>query len=203
MPKKAECVQIEPLFDKYLDGDITVQEYRLLRTHLSQCPPCHDDWHNLERAIRQVENLSEHKPSDEFMPKLLTRLPSQRRFPKQWRLWVAGVAAAGLFIAVVGLSSMSDGYMAMMTLPGPGGSRTVPTQRVTVLPDDTVLQGDLTVVNGDVYVAGRVEGNVSAVGGRVSSVDGLKVEKAPLLQRIGQYLQRVGQGIVHFWSAVF
>lgn len=205
MSKKAECLPLEPLFDKYLDRDITVEEYRLLRTHLGQCAQCSEDWHALERSVRQLECLDGLKVSDSFMPKLMTRLPekSVKRFPVQWRRWTVGAVAAGLLIAAVGLGSMSDGYTAMMTVPGPGGSRTMEAHEVTILPSDTVLQGNLTVVNGDVYVAGKVEGGISAVGGKVNRAGAMEVKKLTVAQRFWQYCQRVARGFARGMAELF
>lgn len=177
MSKNPECRQIEPLFDRYLDGDITVAEYRQLRDHLNECLRCRDDWHGLERTVRQVESLERMHVSDQFMPALLSQLPIRRKMPRAWKRWTVEAAAAVVILTVVGFGSASSGYTAMVTMPGPTGPRTVTSTQVTMLPENSVLEGNLTVVHGDVYIAGRVNGNVTAVEGSARPV--AEVEAKP------------------------
>ncbi|HAH97105.1 MAG TPA: hypothetical protein DCL69_09445, partial [Firmicutes bacterium] len=77
--KTMTCKDVERLFDKYIDGAITVGEYQVFRTHLRECSRCRESWLSLERTVRQLKMLDSVKPSDSFMPKLMAALPASSR----------------------------------------------------------------------------------------------------------------------------
>lgn len=202
MSKAAACREIEPLVDRYLDHEITVADYRRLREHLSGCPRCREDWDALERSLQQVHALPQVHVSDEFMPSLLAKLPAGTRTRRPWRRWVLEVAAAAAVVLIIGAGSSSR-YAAMVSVPGSRGPKTVTAREVTVLPQNTVLSGDLTVVNGDVYVAGKVAGNIKCVGGQVRPARRVNVQQRSGIERFVGQITEAARDFARGISAMF
>lgn len=202
MSKVAACRETEPLFDRYLDHEITVADYRRLREHLSGCPRCREDWDALERSLQQVHALPQVHVSDEFMPSLLAKLPAGASVRRPWRRWMLEAAAAAAVILIIGAGSSSR-YAAMVSVPGSQGPKTITAREVTVLPQNTVLSGDLTVVNGDVYLAGKVAGNVKCVGGQVRPARRVDVQERSGPERFANRIGEIARDFARGLSALF
>lgn len=204
--KTVTCKEVERLLDKYIDGEITVSEYQMFRTHLRECERCRESWMALERTVRQLKTLDDVKPSDSFMPKLMAALPasSRRVLPRKWKGWVLKAAAAIIIITLIGLGSSYSGYTAMVTVDSKRDEeKTVPAREVTVLPENSVVEGDLTVVNGDVYIAGKVMGDVLAVDGHAEQVASIEVKEQNWLQRFIEYFINIGKSFFNGLNLVF
>lgn len=204
--KSVSCRDVERLFDKYIDGMITVSEYKAFRTHLHECDQCRESWMALERTVRQLKMLDNVKPSDSFMPKLMAALPasSRRVLPRKWKHWAVEAAAIIIIITLVGLGSSYSGYTAMVTVdPGLGEEQTVPAREVTVLPENSVVEGDLTVVNGDVFIAGQVMGDVISVDGQAEPVQSIEVKEQNWLQRLVDHFVNIGKSFCNGLNLVF
>lgn len=204
--KSVSCKDVEHLFDKYIDGVITISEYQVFRTHLRECSQCRESWMALERTVRQLKMLDNVKPSDNFMPKLMATLPasSRRVLPHKWKGWAIKAAAAIIILTLIGLGSSYSGYTAMMTFdPKRGEERTVPAREVTVLPENAVVEGDLTVVNGDVFIAGQVMGDVVSVDGHTEQVESIEVKEQNWLQRFVEHCINIGKSFCNGLNLVF
>lgn len=204
--KTVPCKDVERLFDKYIDGVIMVGEYRIFRTHLRECDQCRESWMALERTVRQLKMLDNVKPSDSFMPKLMAALPasSRRVMPRKWKHWAIEAAAAVIIITLIGLGSSYSGYTAMVTVDTERGEeKTVPAREVTVLPENSVVEGDLTVVNGDVFIAGKVMGDVVSVDGQAAQVESIEVKRQNWLQRFVEHCINIGKSFLNGLNLVF
>jgi len=204
--KSVSCRDVERLFDKYIDGVITTGEYQIFRTHLRECSRCRESWMTLERTVRQLKMLDNVKPSDSFMPKLMAALPasSRRVLPHKWKGWALKAAAAIIVITLIGLGSSYSGYTAMVTFdPARGEEKSVPAREVTVLPENSVVEGDLTVVNGNVFIAGQVLGDVVSVDGHTEQVESFEVKEQNWLQRFIEHCINIGKSFCNGLNLVF
>ncbi len=61
------CEEIEPKFDRYLEGDLRAVEHLCVEVHLTQCYLCRESLNEYRAMNRNVSELLRHpSPEDEF-----------------------------------------------------------------------------------------------------------------------------------------
>ncbi len=96
------CPEWEERLSALMDGDLSVEERRLVETHLEQCPGCRAGLAELKAMCTSLRGLGPLDPPPELFESVATAVGRRRR-----RIAVgatAGLAAAGLVALVVSLS---------------------------------------------------------------------------------------------------
>ena len=52
-PHETPCSQVGASLSAYIDGEVGVEEYRLIAVHLTECPPCEHQ----RQEVRRVQAL--------------------------------------------------------------------------------------------------------------------------------------------------
>jgi ferric-dicitrate binding protein FerR (iron transport regulator) len=103
------CISVQPLVSKLIDGELNPHEEKNVRAHLDGCGACRARYEELEKVGRlMTQSLAAHPFTEEFASRTLNLIPSRRltavprRKPRRILPWIA--AAAALLLIVVGLS---------------------------------------------------------------------------------------------------
>lgn len=157
-----ECQEIERLFDRYFDHEISRLEYQALRGHLMRCGACRESFLNLQFALEFFEALPAETPSETWTERLIANIPvlEKRKIRRRGRR-IYGVAACIIFAVVVTVMDGAVGGPGAAMLITPAGRKhtLVGPGRTWVIPKGSILQGDL-YVRGDVVIQGEVRGDV-------------------------------------------
>ncbi|MGE5550010.1 MAG: zf-HC2 domain-containing protein [Bacteroidota bacterium] len=161
-----DCLQAEKLFDRYLDREITGDDFGALEEHLRACPRCADNWFATRKAVDLLSALPELHPGPEVLSRLMVTLP-RAKHRRSFHL-TPGQAAAAVAIAAIAVSIAfwsGSRQMIAAAVENRGGHVVVVPRagQPLVIPPGATIAGNLEVA-GDVYVRGRVEGRISAEG---------------------------------------
>lgn len=185
-----ECKEIERLFDRYFDREISRLEYQALRGHLARCASCRENFLNLQFSLDFFEAIPLESPSDTWvMPELGELTIPMNRKPSRTRIYA--VAACVLLAAVVTMIDGTTGTpgAAILISPAEGKKILGTSNRHWVVPKGTTLKGDL-YIQGDVTIQGTVEGDVHVQ--RWKREENSGGEELPFSERI----QRWWKGVV-------
>jgi anti-sigma factor RsiW len=156
---------IEYMHD-YLDEDLASEHEKELREHLIQCSECQQHFHELKKAIALVQSTSHMQAPLDFTASVMQNLPQEKKLVqvKRWlRVHPLFTAAAVFFVLMFGsLFTMwsEDQELAVSKQPN------LRIEKNTVIvPEGTIIQGDLVVKNGNVQIEGEVRGNVTVING--------------------------------------
>ncbi|TET31698.1 MAG: hypothetical protein E3J72_21365 [Planctomycetota bacterium] len=105
------CISIQPLISKLIDGETAPHEEKNVRAHLDGCGACRARYEELEKVGRLMSlSLAGHPFTKEFASRTLNLIPSRRltavpgRKPRRILLWIA--AAAAVLLIAIGLVNM-------------------------------------------------------------------------------------------------
>ena len=160
-----DCRETELLCHRYLDKEITTEEFRALKDHLRVCPRCLLVWNSLRETVDLLAVLADEPPDPELFSRIMMRLPTRGR----WRIKprILRFAAVAAFTLAVGWAGFFTGTRQMLTaaVESRGGRMTVVPQpgRALIIPEGATVLGDL-YVEGDVFLSGKVEGSIHVTG---------------------------------------
>lgn len=183
------CGQAELLSQRYLDREITIDEYRRFQAHLRSCPRCLDDWLAMVKAVDLISALPQSDcPSRTMHAEIMMKLPPERRLSRfSWQaaaaiLVIAAVAGAGFLTGSRQLTAavveIRNGRTVVVPKPG----------RPLVIPPGAVIQGNL-YVKGDVHLHGGTTGRIDATG---RTVRDLPIEP---WHRLAEALSNIWRGL--------
>lgn len=183
-----DCRETELLCHRYLDREITTEEFRALKDHLRACPRCLLLWNSLRETADLLAVLADEPPDPKLFSRIMMRLPTRGR----WRIKprILRFAAAAAFVVAVGWIGFFTGTRQMMAaaVESRGGRVTVVPRpgRTLIIPEGATVIGDL-YVEGDVFLAGEVEGRIH-VAGRTRPAPGLWHRLAGAMGRLWRRL---------------
>lgn len=96
-----ECQEVFKLMNRYIDGEITPEEEKVLEFHLGRCKACQIEFSQLKEMS---EFLSTMEPAHDFTAKVLAKVQVGKRVSfKRWlpRTRTGWVAAAAVFLLCV------------------------------------------------------------------------------------------------------
>jgi hypothetical protein len=183
-----ECREYERLFEKYFNREITILEYKAVRSHLSRCQTCREVFFDHLFTLDLLNNMPMEESANPLTERVLQRLP-KKNGKINWRQWTMGAVACAvlaLTLTVVEQTVDRDNHGVNASLV----ASTIKSQmklgkRSVVMPNNTVIQGNLHV-NGDAVVLGKVYGQLQA--NRVILV---RQEDADLFWMIGERIKRI------------
>lgn len=169
---KVDCGEAEQLFDRYLDREVTLEDYALLRRHLGECPRCADNWLATLKTADLLAASAMESPGPELLSRVMMSLPKPKPtrgiHPAIWR-----AAAAVLILAFLTGAAYLTGYhrMSAAFVENRDGQIVVVPKPGTrfVIPPGAVVMGDLKV-EGDAYIEGKIAGHIT-IKGKIKTVN--------------------------------
>ncbi len=158
-----KCDEIYQYMQAYLDRELTPDAEKKLEVHLRLCPVCKKRLFSLQKTVTHIESLGEVVVSEDFLERLLERLPED-------------VVSAGEKEAL-----LRERRAAQRTVVAPQVLTADPQAPIDVrgttvrLPHGAVVNGDLTVIGGMFLLGGTVRGNLRILRGELIRLPGGKV----------------------------
>ncbi|MFZ3590287.1 anti-sigma factor family protein [Bacillus sp. DJP31] len=150
----------------FLDEDLILDQEKELRTHLQHCSDCQKHFHELKKTIALVQSTSHiHSPFD-FTAKVMQRLPQEKKVVKvkRWlKIHPLLTAAAVFFILMLG--SITTMWNEDQQLAVSKQSNLLIEENTVIVPEGTIVDGDLVVRNGDIKIEGEVRGDLTLING--------------------------------------
>ncbi|MFD2869255.1 zf-HC2 domain-containing protein [Kurthia populi] len=153
---------------EYLDGDISQQHEKELRTHLKSCDTCKEHMNELTNVVAFIKSAAAISVPAGFTTNVMHRIPMKpralkgvQRFLRRHPMLVA--AAVFLILMSATLFSSFNNSQQFSVTKAPG--LIVEGETVTV-PVGETIKSDLVVENGNLVVEGNVEGDVTVVNGK-------------------------------------
>jgi len=152
---------------EYLDEEISEEHEGMLRSHLQACNDCKAYFHELKKAIALVQSTSHIVAPDNFTMNVMARLPKEKRKVgiQRWLKKHPFFIAASLFTVLMGgalfSSWESDTQLSFSNQP-----QLLVDNDTVIVPEGTVITGDIVVRNGNIKIEGQVDGNVTVINGQ-------------------------------------
>ena len=165
-----ECKVAVSLMHDYLDDDLVAEQRLELKKHLVACPACQKQFQELERTDMFLFSLTHHTPtvSDDLTNRILNALPKHQK-SHSWVQWIKrhpAITAAAIFFIVMFSSSVSfwdqDNRLAVH---GNDLDQIIIEGDTVIVPEGSVIAGDLTIENGKAQIFGEVQGNLTVIDG--------------------------------------
>ena len=154
------------MMHEYLDEELSHEDEKKLKTHLKECEACRTHFHELQRTIALVQSTSHISAPSQFTQNIMSKLPKEKKKVgmERWLQRHPLFAAAAVFFVLMGGSLMttwSGGDEFAFT----NSDDVVVDGQTVVVPEGSVVEGDLLVRNGDLRVEGQVNGDVTVING--------------------------------------
>ncbi|MGN1387429.1 MAG: zf-HC2 domain-containing protein [Bacillus sp. (in: firmicutes)] len=151
---------------EYLDEEISKEHEDMLRNHLRDCNDCKTYFHELKRAIALVQSTSHIVAPDDFTSRVMAALPKEKRKVgiQRWFKKHPFFTAASLFTVLMGGALVSS-WQGDQQLSFSSQPQLQVEQDTVIVPEGTVVTGDIVVRNGNIRIEGEVDGDVTVING--------------------------------------
>lgn len=97
------CREVKRLLSSYIDGEISTDKRQEIEEHLSYCIDCKRELIILEKIIKEIHNIPEILPSDDFSEKVWIKYISKKDISSNlnFKKLLLLLGAAAIFISVV------------------------------------------------------------------------------------------------------
>ena len=151
---------------EFLDGDISVDNEKVLHTHLQTCTDCATYFLELKRVIALVQSTSHMKTPENFTADVMDKLPNGRK-KVGFQRWMQNnplMTAASIFILLMtgSLFSSWDKNHEFSVSKQPN---LVIQNNTVIVPQGKIVKGDIVVRNGVLRIEGEVQGDVTVING--------------------------------------
>jgi hypothetical protein len=113
-----ECEKVRDRFSSLLDGDLNLEEEKIVREHLTSCPGCREELERFEKAMRWLHAIEEVEVPDEFLSGIYKKIEDRDRkiamskslrerwlsFPVSMKLPIQAVAMVAVIFLVIYLT---------------------------------------------------------------------------------------------------
>lgn len=166
-----DCKQAVSLMHDLLDDDLERSCATELKEHMLACPACHEQFRQLESTERLLYGFNHRlqPPSNDLTDRVMAVIPKPK---KQSALFIwakrhPAITVAAVFVLVMMTSALSM-WNSDQQLQVKGALDGVVIQdNKVIVPNGTVVKGDLTIHNGQAEVYGDVEGNLTVIDGKL------------------------------------
>lgn len=191
-----DCRDARRAMHEYLDGALEANRIQTLKDHLSVCPACRSHMDRLELAEAMLFAVPVPDVPEGLADRVMAALPKPNRriVFMQWlkRHPAAAVAVLFLFMMLGSVATLWEKDTTLV-IKGTDLNDVVIEGDVVIVPEGSIVDGDLTVENGKLQVEGEIRGNLTVVDGSVNM--------ASTAQIAGQ-VTSINQAIDYFWFRV-
>lgn len=202
-----DCKQASLFMHDYLDDELPLEQAKLLKQHLQECPSCQLKFKELERTEMMLfASIHQHSfvASDDLVGKILNKIPSQERPKQEWLKWFRrhpALTAIAMFVIVtfVGVFSLWD-RDDQLVVKGSNLDQLIIQGNTVIVPENIKVAGNLTIENGKAEIYGEVEGDVTVIDGSYFTASTAKISGH--IQSIDQALDWIWYRITNTFSEV-
>lgn len=191
-----DCRDARRLMHDYLDGTLDAGRLRMLKQHLSACSACESHLDRLELTEAMLFAVPAPDAPDGLTERVMASLPrpSRRSVFMQWLKRHPAIAVATVFLLVMtwSLATLWE-KDATLAIRGTDLEDVIIEGDLVIIPEGTVVEGDLTVENGRLRVEGEIRGNVTVIDGSLNL--------ASTAQIAGQ-VTSINEAIDYFWFRI-
>ncbi len=150
----------------YLDGDIRVEDERVLNQHLKECPECQEIMNGLTESLSFLEEATVIQAPEGFVENVMARLPKEKSQvgAQRWLRRHPLLAAVAMFLILMSVSVFSsygsDQHFSVSKQPN-----LVIEGETVLVPAGEVVKGDVVVKNGELRIEGEVDGDITVIKG--------------------------------------
>lgn len=191
-----DCKIARRAMHEYLDGASEAGQLSALKHHLSECASCRHHLDRLAQADALIRSVQVPDLPDDLTDKImasLPRLPGRTRF----MLWLKRhpAAAVAVFFLFMMMGSMATLWEKDTTLivKGTDLDEVVIEGDLVIVPEGSVINGDLTVENGRLLVEGEIRGDLVVIDGTMNMAS---------TAHIAGQIKRIDQAIEYVWFRV-
>jgi len=150
----------------YLDDELSTDHEYILREHLQKCEDCREHFHELKKAIALVQSTSHIQAPAHFTDAVMNKIPKQRRKLniKRWLQNHPALTAASIFFMLM-IGSMITSWNQSDDFSVTKHPNIVIENDTAIIPEGTVIKGDIVVKNGNIRIEGKVDGDVTMING--------------------------------------
>lgn len=158
-----EAVQLMHI---YLDGNLTEEDKRRLRSHLDQCPACQQHFHELKRTTTLIKGEHQIEAPSNFTSKVMASLPKEKKRVSYTRWFQSHpvLTAAAIFFIFM-FSGIMSAWNADSQLSVSKQQNLVIENDTVIVPEGITIENDLVIKNGNLRVDGSVNGDVVLING--------------------------------------
>ena len=187
-----KCQEIYQYMQAYLDRELSAEDEKRLEVHLRLCPVCKKRLFSLQKTVTHVESIGEVVVSEDFMERLLERLPEDVVSAEEKEALLRERRAAQR--TVVSPQVMTADPQAPIDVQG-----------TTVrLPRGAVVNGDLTIIGGMFLLGGTVQGDLRLLRGELVRLPGGKVtgKVTQITSPVGLWVERALGAVKSVWRQI-
>ena len=150
----------------YLDGDISVEDERVLNRHLEECSACSEIMEGLMDSVLFIKSAEKIQAPEGFVEGVVSRLPKEKSQVgiQRWLRSHPLLAAAAMFFILMSVSVFSsygnDQHFSVSKQPN-----LVVEGETVLVPEGETVKGDVVVKNGELLIEGEVDGNITVING--------------------------------------
>ena len=150
----------------YLDGDISVEDERVLNIHLEECSACSEIMEGLMDSVLFIKSAEKIQAPEGFVEGVVSRLPKEKSQVgiQRWLRSHPLLAAAAMFFILMSVSVFSsygnDQHFSVSKQPN-----LVVEGETVLVPEGETVKGDIVVKNGELLIEGEVDGNITVING--------------------------------------
>lgn len=106
-----KCFRIRRRLSALLDEELDASWKERIRNHLTSCPVCQQEWHDLQKSVEMVSRLSRLSPSSTLWNRIERTIRNRKlagekvvrkEIPHWWRKPVTLLVGGGLILLIVG-----------------------------------------------------------------------------------------------------
>lgn len=153
-----ECQDVYRLMNRYIDGEITLEEEKVLEFHLGRCKVCQTEFSQLKDMNLMLNTL---EPVHDFTDQVLAKIRAEKQMPKLKR-WVPQTFGSWVKVAAVILLCV---FLASHLYPKPAHEVIISKGQVKTEVSQEGTQ-KMTVLDGEIRVKG-LEGKLTAINSQI------------------------------------
>lgn len=105
------CKEVKRLLSAYIDGEISPEKRGEIEEHLSYCVDCKKELVLLEKLIKEIHNIPEMVPSEDFSEKLWIKMTLEGEKNRPFSLWKRVFIILGTAVVFLGLIFILQNYI--------------------------------------------------------------------------------------------
>jgi hypothetical protein len=165
------CADAVKQMHDYLDGDLSDDKHPELKTHLDMCHRCSEHFKQLQKLLAVIgyESETEAKSESDLCQQIMRSLPKVRLL-KRLLLWLRihpiHSLASACGIVMFGAWMMTWDFEPKLLVKIPDQDSVVINGHHVLIPQHTIIHGDVFVGNGKIDISGHVEGDLVVMNGQ-------------------------------------